>query len=203
MKDETALALPAIGTPMEGGFYIGKILLPDGPYGLVKAPKALGDFADVTWGPRNQVAGALSFVDGRANTLAMAEADSELARRILALRIEGKDDWYLPALDEIEIGYRAAKPGTTKNYMYMRSGINLHAIPPTQPYTADDPAQTAVEIFRSGGAECFEDEVVYWTSTQYANASVSAWYQDFSNGTQDNWHKDTSCRGCAVRRFKI
>ena len=30
--------------------------------------------------------------DGLANTRAMAEADSELARRVLELRIDGRDD---------------------------------------------------------------------------------------------------------------
>ena len=193
----------AIGAPMEGGHYIGAILLPDGLYGIAKAPKALGDFADMEWGPLRPVPGALSFVDGRANTLAMAEAGSELAKRILALRIADKDDWYLPALDEIEVCYRAAKPGTNQNYMYMRSGINLHSIPPSHPYTADDPAQTAVEIFRNGSAECFEEQAWYWSSTQYASASGYAWFQHFGHGSQNGWPKDSKLRGCAVRRFKI
>jgi hypothetical protein len=172
----------AIGTPMHGGFYIGMILLPDGPYGLIKAPKGLGDFADMEWGPRSLVPGALSFVDGRANTLAMAEAGSDLAKLILDLRIDGKDGWYLPALDELEIGYRNCKPGTNKNYMYMRSGINLHSAPLSHPYTADDPAQTAIEIFRKSGAECFEEDAWYWTSTQYALDSDYAWCQNFHPG---------------------
>lgn len=193
----------AIGTPMEGGHYIGAILLPDGLYGIAKAPKALGDFADVNYGPYSNVAGALSFVDGRVNTLAMAEAGSELAKRILNLRINGKDDWYLPALDELEIGYRNAKPGEAKNYMYARSGINLHSAPFSHPYTADDPAQTTIEIFRKGGAECFEEDALYWTSTQYAGASGCAWCQDFSDGDQSDWLKGIKHRGCAVRRFKI
>jgi hypothetical protein len=188
---------------MEGGHYIGAILLPDGLYGIAKAPKALGDFADMQWGPRSLVPGALSFADGRVNTLAMAEAGSELAKRILALRIDGKDDWYLPALDELDVCYRAAKPGVAKNYMWARSGINLHSLPPSQPYTADDPAQTAVEIFRTGGAECFEEDAVYWTSTQYASDPDYAWCQYFGNGNQTSWRKVIKFRGCAVRRFKI
>jgi len=193
----------AIGAPMEGGFFIGQIMLPDGPWGIVKAPKALGDFADMEWGPRSPVPGALNLADGRANTLAMAAAGSELAKRILDLRIEGKDDWYLPALDELEIAYRACKPGVTKNYMWARSGINLHSNPPSLPYTADDPAQTAAEIFRKGSAECFEEDAVYWTSTQYAIGSGYAWFQTFDYGNQSYWRKDDMYRGCAVRRFKI
>jgi hypothetical protein len=208
-KQMNAAVLPAtrptsIGAPMEGGFYIGAILLADGPYGLIKAPKTLGDFADVKWGPYSgSIAGALSFDDGLSNTLAMAKAGSELAQRILDLRIDGKTDWYLPALDELEIAYRACKPGATKNYMYMRSGINLHSLPPSQPHTAEDPAQTVVEIFRKGGAECFEEDPAYWASTQCAYDSDFAWYQNFDDGNQYDWRKDGRCRGCAVRRFKI
>lgn len=199
-----AITHPAyLGARIEGGRYIGAILFGGVLYGLAKAPKVLGDFAEVTWGPRDLVTGALSFTDGRANTLAMAQAGSELAKRILDLRIGDRDDWYLPALDELEIAYRALKPGITKNYMWARSGINLHSLPPSQPYTADDPAQTAVEIFRKGGAEAFEEEAAYWSSTQYAVDSVYAWCQGFGNGYQFNWHKGYRYRGCAVRRFKI
>src|SRR5712671_4490361 len=135
-REESASAAPyAVGTPMEGGFLIGVIILPNaGVYGLVKAPKSLGDFAHMEWGPRSHVAGALSLVDGHANTLAMAEAGSELAKRILSVRIADKNDWYLPALDELEIAYRACKPGAEKNYMWARSGINLHSLPPSLPY---------------------------------------------------------------------
>lgn len=193
----------AIGTPLDGGFFIGSILLPDGPYGLVKAPKALGEFTGVEWGPmRKNVPGALSLVDGLANTKAMAEAGSKLAKRILDLQIDGQGDWYLPALDELEVIYRAAKPTADENSLYMRSGINLHAIPPTLPYTVMDPALTAVEIFRAGGAEAFEPEE-YWTSTPCAHGSSHAWCQWFYDGLQDYWGKDDKCRACAVRRFKI
>jgi len=205
MQNETSLIIPTVpGTPFEGGFYVARIRLPDAVYAIIKAPKARGDFASAEWGPYGgSDAGALSFNDGLANTLAMAKAGSKLAQRILDLRIDDKGDWYLPSLDEIEVCYRACKPGTEKNSMYMRSGINLHAMPPTQPYTADDPAQTVAEIFRKGGAECFEENAVYWSSTQYANASGYAWYQHFSYGNQYTWHKDFKYRGCAVRRFKI
>jgi len=43
----------------------------------------------------------------------------------------------------------------------------------------------------------------YWSGEQYANASDSAWFQHFGDGTQLYWHKDNKYRGCAVRRMPI
>ncbi|HZF19462.1 MAG TPA: hypothetical protein VE008_07125 [Burkholderiales bacterium] len=194
----------ALGAPAEGGFYFGAIQIGGALYGLIKSPKAIGDFPATAWGPYdNNVTGALSLSDGRANTLAMAEAGSELAKRVLALNIGDLNDWYLPALDELEIAYRALKPSAEENSRWARSGINLHSCPLGHPYTAKDPEQTALEIFKAGGAECFEADAVYWTSTQYARVSDYAWYQYFGDGHQYDWRKAGRCRGCAVRRFKI
>lgn len=204
MNDRTALQLPAVGTPLEGGFFVGAILLSDGPYGLVKAPKALGEFKNIAWGPWDQdVPGARSLVDGVVNTIAMADSGCVLARKIIDLKIDGKQDWHLPALDELEVIYRNCKPTSDENTGYMRSGINLHALVPTNPYMPTDPAQTAMEIFRAGGAEAFETDDPYWTSTPYAGDSSSAWSQWFSDGYQSYWLKGLKDRACAVRRFKI
>lgn len=193
---------PALGTAMEGGFFIGAILPIDGAYGLIRAPKT-HDFAAVTWGPYKDAPGALSLVDGPANTRAMAEAGSKLAEKILGMTIGGFSDWYLAAIDELDVMYRSAKPDARENACYMRSGINLHAMPPTLPYTPTDPKQTEVEIFRAGGAEAFETDDGYWSSTQYAGASGCAWNQWFNDGGQDGWSKDGKCRACLVRRFKL
>ncbi len=38
MNAITDTKLPELGTPMEGGFLIGAIRLPDGPHGIIKAP---------------------------------------------------------------------------------------------------------------------------------------------------------------------
>src|SRR5258708_38402932 len=43
------------------------------------------------------VPGALSYVDGLANTKAMAEAGSKLGQWALDQRIDAKDDWYIPS----------------------------------------------------------------------------------------------------------
>jgi hypothetical protein len=132
----------------------------------------------------------------------MAVAGSELAKAIRALRIGGLDDWCLPAQDVLEILHRNLKPGTDKNWCYMRSGINLSAVPPTMPYTPDSPVQTTVEAFKSGGTEAF-DECWYWSSTQYAGSSSYAWAQRFDDGFQGYWVKDHVSRARAVRLIKL
>jgi len=202
MNAPQSLKLPEIGAPFEGGFLGDVIRQADGLFAIIAAPKAEGQLR-LPWNASyDRVEGALSFVDGLANTRAMAAAGSELAQRILDLRIAGRDDWYLPALDETERLYRRLKPSVAKNSQWARSGINLNSEQPSHPYTAADPAQTTVEAFRAGGKEAF-DQDAYWTSTQYAAHDVYAWVQTFNTGTQGTWHKDVRGRGRAVRRYLI
>ena len=193
-----------IGSPIEGGFFAGTILLDDGThYGLVVAPKADGQHADTLWIDEYKDApGAQSYNDGLANTIAMADAGSALAQWARSLRIAGNDDWYIPSQDELELCYRNLKTTAEKNYCYARSGINLSAVPPTRPYTTTLPAQTTAKPFTENGNEAF-DAAGYWSSTQHAAYSDHAWYQYFDNGTQDYSSTDYKLRARAVRRFAI
>jgi hypothetical protein len=193
---------PTAGAALSGGFYAGRILIADKLYALIVAPKAQGEHKAAIWGPDDNVPGALSWNDGLANTGAMSDAGSKLAKWAQGLQIGGYSDWYIPATDELEICYRYLKPTAEPNYLWARSGINVSAVPPTYPYTADSPAQTAVELFRAGGAEAFE-ESAYWTSTQRASFSAYACYQDFSYGDQHDWGKDHELRARAFRRLAI
>ena len=198
-----AAVAPTIAAQVEGGYYAGRILIGDRLFGIVVAPKAEGELVDVKW-HRNlkDVPAAASYNDGLANTEAMAAAGSPLAVKIRALKIGGLTDWYLGALDENEICYRAFKPTTDQNSLWMRSGINLSADPPTYPYTRDLPAQTENELFRAGGAEAFEP-TYYWTSSQYASDSGGAWFQTFDSGGQRYYHKDGDVRARVLRRFAL
>lgn len=187
------------GTPVEGGFFAGYITMPDGVYGIAVAPKATGEIKG-RWLPTwKDVPAARSCFDCRANTLAMAEAGSELAQRILALDINGCKDWALPSRDVLEVIYRNLKPTADSNSCSYRDGDNPSSVPVGYPYTEEAPAQTAAEVFRAGGSEAFEPRW-YWTSTQYS--VDSAWIQDFSGGGQhyDDKHDEFLAR--AVRRFK-
>jgi len=197
-----AIALPVPSSPLEGGYYAGRINIDGREYALIVAPKALGEFTGQWSRSTKSIAGALSFFDGLANTQAMAEAGSVIAKKALALTIGEHSDFYIPSLDELEILYRAFKPTVDKNSQWGRSGINVSAVPPTYPYTADFPLQTTNELFRAGGAEAFEAEA-YWSSTQRAAHSGYAYYQDFNDGDQGYYGKDTRFRARLVRRLAI
>jgi hypothetical protein len=181
--------LPTIGTPMPGGFFTGAIMLNGQRLAIITASKSLGEFRGV-WHPDYiDVPNAKSFVDGHANTLAMAEAGSPIAKQALELEIDGLNDFFIPSQDMVELQYRAFKPTSDGNSQYGRSGINVSSLPSTYPYTTDLPAQTLLEAFKEGGEEAFESDW-YWTSTQHADSSNCAWYQGFSHGSQGDNGKD-------------
>lgn len=203
MKSSTEEILPIIGTAMGGGFYAGRIVIDGKPFALIVAPKAEGQLDPSIWiASYKAVPGARSYCDGLANTEAMAAAGSKLAKQALGLRIGGHDDWYLPSQDELEVCYRNLKPRAVKNSCWSRSGINLNSLPQGAPYTPDSPVQTMAEAFREGGPEAFDLDA-YWSSTQHASDSGSAWSQDFRHGNQSNC--DTNCKLPArvVRRLPL
>lgn len=196
-------AVLVIGAAIGGGFFAGRIRVGEEMFGLIVAPKSEGEHKDTPWNKSlKRVEGAISYFDGRANTIAMAEADSKLAKWALGLKIDGHDDWYLPSVDELELIYRNLKPTTDENDCWMRSGINLSSIPPQYPYTPDSPRQTEVEAFRKGGVEAL-DPVWYWTSTQFEPDSDYAWDQYFGHGGQGYNGKASSSRARAVRRIRL
>jgi hypothetical protein len=58
------------------------------------------------WGERGvKITGADSDRDGYANTVAMAEAGSELAQKILLLEIDGHSDLFLMARHQAQLAY--------------------------------------------------------------------------------------------------
>lgn len=194
-------ALPAIGAAFEGGFFAGLFTLNGETYGLVVAPKAQGELEEARWGNYgNDLQGAISFNDGLANTRAMAEAESDLGRWMLALDINGFADWHLPSRDELEICYRNLKPTEQHNYCSFRDGENPSTVPVSYPYTATNPAQTQATAFAEGGEEAFAPRW-YWASTQ--SSPTSAWVQYFVGGNQGSVHKGYENRARAVRRLKV
>ena len=203
MKSSPEEITPILGTAMGGGYYAGRILIDGQAYALIVAPKAEGEREDIEWIDNlKSVPDANSYHDGMANTRAMAVAGSQLAQWARDLRIAGADDWYLPSQDELEIIYRNLKPGTRQNYCYARSGINLSAVTPTRPYTPEHPVQTCAEAFQLGAPEAFELGW-YWSSTQHAADSDSAWAQFFHHGLQDGISASYQFRARSVRRLAI
>jgi hypothetical protein len=203
MNAITETTLPAIGTPMPGGFFAGAIRLDGQRFAVIVAPKKSFKIKKAIWiDGYKDVSGAKSYNDGLANTLAMAEAGSKLAQQARALTIDGLSDFYIPSQDELEILYRVFKPTADENSCYARSGINVSADVPTYPYTPEFPVQTALDAFKAGGEEAFEIEW-HWSSTQHAGNSDYAWYQDFGNGNQYIISKYSKLCARAVRRQPI
>lgn len=193
--------LPAIGAPLGGGFYGGVVRVGEARHALAWAPKAGGQAVLAFARQRELPLVALSCCDSLANTRALADAGSPAAQWAMGLRLGGFDDWCVPARDVLEMGYRYLKPGTRKNCASYRDGDNPSSVPPGYPYTEETPTQTAVEAFRAGQAEAF-DEVWYWASTQAGPRA--AWGQDFYNGYQYDSY-DLSAEGVvrAVRLIQL
>jgi hypothetical protein len=106
-QDLNAATAP-IGTPMHGGFLVGRFFLEQQPFALIVAPKADGEFPATMWSKsQKNVEGALSDFDGLHNTGAMAEAGSPLAQKIRALEIGGEVIWYLPSRGELLLVWSA------------------------------------------------------------------------------------------------
>ena len=200
MNAITTAALPILGAQLEGGFFAGLFSLRGETFALIVSPKAQGELEEAAWGKYAQdIAAARSFNDGAANTQAMADAGSDLARWMRALDINGFADWYLPSRDELEIIYRNLKPTAQTNYVY-RHGDNPSSLPVGYPYTEELPAQTLIAAFQEDGTEALESEW-YWSSTQYS--PYGAWGQYFDGGDQGYDHKGDELRARAVRRFKV
>jgi hypothetical protein len=199
----TETILPTtIGAFFGGGYYAGRLRVGEETFAIIVAPKSEGEHDDHALNDSfDQVAGAMSFFDGRANTDAHAAAGSELAQWARGLRIGGFDDWYLPSRDELELCYRAFKPTTEKNYCY--SGDNPSAVLPAYAYGPAAPAQTPITAFQGGGPEAFDPNSYYWSSTQSAGSEASARSQGFDGGYQDVDRKDGEFRARAVRRLKV
>ena len=87
----------AIGDAFEGGFYGGEIRIGAAIFAIVWAPKAWGEITGKWLDTYTSVPGATSFFDSMANTKAMAEAGSDIARQALKANICGHADWCIPA----------------------------------------------------------------------------------------------------------
>ncbi|MCY1419126.1 hypothetical protein D3C76_421620 [compost metagenome] len=112
MTDKTISAaiaaadLPGIGQPLADGFFVTRYWLNGVEYALID----LGAEREFTgeWGEDDQdVEGARSYRDGTANTIAMAEAESPIARKALEIG-EGA---FIPATLELDLLFAAKDAG--------------------------------------------------------------------------------------------
>lgn len=105
-----ARAVPRLGDfwPEQAGIRYGEMRGENGEpdYDLILPTDQRAIFKKVAWGVSGKaVPGADSDRDGMANTIAMAEADSELAQKILDIKIGGHKDFFLMARHHARLGY--------------------------------------------------------------------------------------------------
>lgn len=98
-------ALPAIGQPFAGGFYAGRIYFDGSEFALIDAGREFETTAH-WWdqdGPKPRIRGTQSRYDGMANTKAMAEEGSAIARKVLGMNVRGSWGWHIPSIEELNL----------------------------------------------------------------------------------------------------
>ena len=204
----TSFVPDELGTPWEGGFYAGRIMVNGQPHAIVMASKVEGGwFTGITWkNTTTTTPNTDSTNDSYANmqgAIAAGISSHPAFNVCYTYRGGGYSDWLLGAKDVVEIMYRNFKPSTGSNTT--SSGANPNAIPPTGNYTASNPSQTPLPLFRVGAAEAFTvtSGTYYrqWTSTQYS--ATSAWNQPFDVGNQYYLNNKTYTTDRSVRPVRI
>ena len=95
-----------IGQAFSGGFYAGQISTAGNgvaDYNLVIGPKASAESVQRWKTTATTTAGTSSVIDGPANSTAMNNASHPAAQFCEALTTGGFSDWYMPAINEIEV----------------------------------------------------------------------------------------------------
>jgi len=192
----------AIGDAYQGGFFAGYIShTANGvaTHALIVAPMATGS-ANKQWKTTaTGTTGTSSTFDGAANSANMNNASHPAAEFCEGLTIGGYSDWYLPALDELDIAYENLKPDTTSNSTSF--GINSYSVPKrTATRSAGTPARTSLADFQSGGAEAFAAST-YWSSSEYTTVT-RAWHMAFTDGIQSFAPSSNKTGTRAVRAFR-
>ena len=201
-----------IGQAYGGGFYAGQIGVSGvATHYIIVGPAASAQNSSIQWkNATTATPGADSVINGPQNTLDMvADGNSSVypcAHFCNDLSTGGQTDWYMPAVNELEICYYNLKPTTASNST--SSGINPNAVPArASNYTTGTPAQTsAADFVTSTGAEAFSSGGTqpYWSSTELS--SIAAWTQFFNTGYQGNvsyGYKNSLRRVRAIRRIAV
>lgn len=198
-------------------------------YLLIIAPKSLEYTTGLRWKTTNDAGPAQTRTrwNGLGATEAMKNAGTNYEAGTYCYNLsynttDGGSRWYLPALDELEILYRAFKPTTEANntsfwtsgagtFPYnggtVPFGYNISSDPTGSNYSSGSPAQTSLAAFKSGGAQAFEGATnpYYWASSEY-DASYG-WGQlvggTYAGYQDDNFKNATLIRVRPVRRVVL
>lgn len=197
----------AIGAAYGGGFYAGQISTAGNgiaDYNLVIGPVASAQ-SFLTWRNANTATtGADSVIDGPQNTADMVALGSAVAFPAAHfcnnLVTGGQTDWYMPAINELEVCYYNLKPTTQSNITSF--GINDNSVPArASNYTTGTPAQTSAANFVvTTGAEAFNAIDYYWSSTEVSSRGR---YMAFYNGSLFTYSNTNQHFVRAVRRVAV
>jgi len=195
-----------IGQAYGGGYYAGQISTAGNgvaDFYLVVGPASTAESTSKQWQTaRTNTTGTSSVIDGPTNSNNMNDASHPAAQFCKAVTAGSFTDWYMPALNELEICYYNFKPTVFNNNT--SSGANTNAVPSrASNYTISTPAQTSVALFQSpSGAQRFASSGTrYWASTQFSNGD--AWFDQFNTGYQTGYNKTYSFNVRAVRRVAV
>lgn len=185
--------LPAIGSPYEGGYFAGVMRNGATRYALVISPKAQGQTQSASTGAMS----ANSRWDGLANCTGSSNSIALWAR---ALNINGFTDWYVPAIDELELLYRNFKPTTALNVtgnvqsnlggalITNPNGANPNSEPVGPGYTTTVPTQTPLALFKAGGAQCLDSTtapIATWASNSDLSQTNYPYFQRHDAGEEN------------------
>ena len=237
-----AIASRTYGAAAAGGYFAGMIDTVAGTidaadayqtgqeFALLVSPKSMERAPGLKWCAKatdSIIANAKTRWDGLAATdvlIALNDSDYEVADYIEAERVsdpapatESGSDWYLPAMDELELMYRNLKPNDANNRTDSQAanggafpsplsthGVNPSSDPVGTAYTNSprDPDETPLALFKAGGSQVLS-QLYYWSATEAAGGATQgrAWAQNFtssgSEGAQNTGVKAST--GISVR----
>jgi len=203
-----AVALPAAGTSIAGGYFAGQISTAGNSiadFNLIVGPLSSAQ-STLAWKTSNtSTSGTSSVIDGPTNSSNMNDSSHPAAQFCEGLSVGGFSDWYMPAQNELEICYYSLKPTTESNFT--GNGANANAVPArVGNYTAGTPAQTSAAAFQSGSSQAFTGTSgsatsSYWSSTEFSTTNGNVQY--FSYGRFYTEPKTNNRKVRAVRRIPV
>ena len=194
-----------IGQSYGGGYYAGQISTTANSVAthyLIVAPAELSDVWQIQYKTSNSSDGTTSRIDGPGNSTAMNNASHPAAQYCKALNIGGYTDWYLPAIDELEICYYNLKPNAANSMVNGSVGTNAHSVPSRAStyYTEFVPGATTAAVYQWGGAQRFTVGD-YWSSTELSQFVAAK--LNFNEGVFGGLGKSSNCSIRAVRRVAV
>lgn len=200
--EEVAPGRP-IGESYGGGFYAGRIKIGANTYELIVSPKDGGEnnLSYSSWGFDITTNDPIN--DGwqiRTNQIEDWLPNYMAQEVFTRYTIGGFNDWYMPSKEEMEIIYRAFKPTTANNVT--TSGVNGSSIPATSNYTATNPAQTSVALFKAGGSEAFDADT-YYSASRSDVGGATARTKSFLDGSDSYDDSTNGHRVRAIRRILV